>query len=165
MGGTPLMNKLIPFLDLATALCAGAPVAAQEQTRDATQACDETAALEGRGCVPINGGGHRNADGSITDRNGNTIDGADPRPREPYDIYARPNADFQTSDWRFNAIMNRVANNPGINACVSADEREYVWYYMGEHPEIVQAVHDHDLTPTCPPGPNGTADTRPLGVR
>ncbi|MFI4973202.1 MAG: hypothetical protein ACHP84_01535 [Caulobacterales bacterium] len=133
-------------------------------TRDATQACDETAALEGRGCVPV-GNSHRNPDGSITDRNGATIDGADRRPSQPYDIYARPFADFQTSDWRFNAIMNRIANNPGVNACISPAEREYIWYYMGEHPEIAQSVRDHDLTGTCPRGPYEAADLRPLGVR
>jgi hypothetical protein len=160
-----MLNKLLPCFALAAALYAGAPALAQEQTRDATAACDELSALEGHGCVPV-GGGHQNRDGSYTDSNGYTVDGAGRgRATKYYNPDVRPYVEFQTSDARFNAIMNRVGNHPGVNACVTPEEREYIWWYMNEHPGIADSVRDHDLTGTCPGGAYEAADLRPLGVR
>jgi len=67
-----------------------------------------------------------------------------------YDPAARPYADFETPDARFNAVMNRIANNPGRYACASRDERAYVRDYVGNHPSIENAVRANDMTITCP---------------
>ncbi|MFI4935600.1 MAG: hypothetical protein ACHP7N_13330 [Caulobacterales bacterium] len=149
-----MIKTLLACAALTLAVCAGAPALAQEHTADAVSACDEATVLAGGGC-PNNQSaqfGHRNPDGSYTDNQGHTLDGAD-RGRVGgalYDVYARPNADFQTSDWRFNAIMNRIANNPGINACSSSEERAYIRDYVASHPGLDDAVRAHDLSRTCP---------------
>src|SRR6516164_1805191 len=67
-----------------------------------------------------------------------------------YDPDARPYANFQTGDGRFNAIMNRIANNPGRNACTTPDERAYVRDYVAAHPSMETAVRANDFTHTCP---------------
>jgi hypothetical protein len=59
-------------------------------------------------------------------------------------------ANFQTADARFNAIMNRIANNPGTGACATAAERAYVRDYVASHHEVENAVRANDLTYTCP---------------
>ena len=76
--------------------------------------------------------------------------GAPQRSGDRYDPDARPIANFQTADTRFDAIMNRIANNPGPHACATADERAYVRDYVASHPQVENAVRANDLTYTCP---------------
>ncbi|HZZ35198.1 MAG TPA: hypothetical protein VFE03_05700 [Caulobacteraceae bacterium] len=142
----------ISCLALVAALSVAVPAFAQERTSDAVRPCDEGSALAS-GCPAGDGGAtrsHFNSDGSYTDSNGYTVDGAG-RGRKPfYNPDARPYANFHTSDARFNEIMNRIANNPGANACATPEERAYVRDYVAGHMGLQDAVRDHDLSRTCP---------------
>ena len=94
------------------------------------------------------------------------LEGSWPKKAEAarYDPDARPYADFQTADGRFNAIMNRIANNPGRHACATSDERTYVRDYVAAHPSMETAVRANDLTHTCPQSGPGDGDLL-IGLR
>jgi hypothetical protein len=57
---------------------------------------------------------------------------------------------WQTSDTRYNAIMNRIENIPG--SCLSTDDADYAQAYTTKHPGIWDAVSEHWIATTkvCP---------------
>jgi hypothetical protein len=145
-----MLRTLVSSFALAAAIFAGPLAHGQERTRDAVRPdCDEAAALGGDGCVSTS----REGAPSYDDLNRASAGGANDAGRSaPYDPAARPYVNFQTGDWRFDAIMNRVGNNPGVYACVAYWERSYVLEYIAAHPGVEGAVRDHDLSRTCPAG-------------
>ena len=126
------------FAGLFVALCAASQAFGEERT--AISPCDELTAI-GSGCTASSGDtgtGHWNSDGSYTDRSGATIDGAG-RGRAS----SQPYVNFQTSDDRFNKIMNLVENDP--SACASERDADYAYAYIEAHPELCDAVSRHAL--------------------
>jgi hypothetical protein len=119
---------------------APAAVSAQERVSETIAACDE----DGAGCLNSSAAGRWNADGSYTDRSGQTVDGAG-RGRATAMADA-PYARWQTSDRQFNAIMNRITNNP--NACMTMEESDHTGAYLAAHSELWDAWRRHGLPTT-----------------
>lgn len=147
-----MLRRIIPCLSLLTILSLAPPCLAQERTRDAVRPgdCDEASALQGDCQNAPNGqNGHWNADGSYTDSNGQIIDDAG-RGRMTDQPADQPYVNWQTSDNRYNGIMNRIENRPG--SCLSEEEAEYAAAYTADHREIWDTVSAHWIVTTkaCP---------------
>jgi hypothetical protein len=125
------------------------PATAQERTQETVRPCDEAAVLGGEATCPTTGGtsqgGQWNSDGSYTDSSGYTVDGAGRGrvEREEHQDYAS----FQTSNARFNRIMNRYANRPA-SSCVTQEEADYVNLYLDGHPELCDAITQSPVAST-----------------
>lgn len=105
--------------------------ASQESTGGAVSKDCEAAILGGYatpdcwGDLRYRDSGHRNADGSYTDSNGYIVDSVGKgsgttRAFSGGGDYVR----FETSDGRFNKIMNYVGNNP--RGCISSQDADYI---------------------------------------
>lgn len=150
-----MLRRFIPCLSFLAILSLAPPCLAQERTRDAVRPgdCDEASALQGDCQNAPNGqNGHWNADGSYTDSNGKIIDDAG-RGRMTDQPADQPYVNWQTSDNRYNGIMNRIENRPG--SCLSPEDMVYAEQYTETHHEIWDTFNAHWIVTTkmCPAAP------------
>lgn len=95
---------------------------------------------------------HRDSDGYYVDGGGKRAKPVIPQgdwgygrtPPSSYDRDGSGNTDyvrFETSDPRFNTILNHAFNNPG--ACITRMERDYVVDYLSANPQLCGGIDRH----------------------
>lgn len=144
-------SSLVP--SLCALLLAATPVCA-ENTRDAVGSGDGEAGTSD----PANGyddlrtrdsSNYRDSDGYYVDGGGKRAKPVLPQgdwgygrtPPSSYDRDGSGNTDyvrFETSDPRFNTILNYAFNNPG--ACITRTDRDYVVDYLSANPQLCGGI-------------------------
>lgn len=143
-----MLKQIYAFLAFLAAFALPAATFAQEHTRDAVGKCDEASALQG----DCQNSPDTNSEAGHTGQSGSADPVRAPRPLAG-NVQNPDYVNFQTSDKHFNSIMNYIDNNP--SGCITEQDDDYVGAYVGEHPEICDAVSRYSLRTSVSPGSCG----------